>query len=72
MHYRGTCFLILVCCLMVTCTEWISGTGSIIGKETRTGKKVVFAFSTKRRHLKTALIDLLIQIVCMVEPFLTK
>jgi len=30
LHYRGTCFLILVMCLMVTCPEWISGTGSII------------------------------------------
>jgi len=30
MHYRGTCLLILVMCLMVTCPEWISGTGSII------------------------------------------
>lgn len=29
-HYRGTSLLILAFCLMVTCTEWISGTGSII------------------------------------------
>jgi len=29
-HYRGTATLILICCLLVTCTEWISGTGSII------------------------------------------
>ena len=29
-HYRGTCMFMLVACLMVTCTEWISGTGSII------------------------------------------
>jgi len=29
-HFRGTAMLILICCLMVTCTEWISGTGSII------------------------------------------
>lgn len=29
-HYRGTAILILGCCLLVTCTEWISGTGSII------------------------------------------
>lgn len=29
-HFRGTSLLILVMCLMVTCTEWISGTGSII------------------------------------------
>ena len=29
-HYRGTCVFLLVACLMVTCTEWISGTDSII------------------------------------------
>jgi len=29
-HYRGTCLLILTMTLMVTCPEWISGTGSII------------------------------------------
>ncbi|XP_023332426.1 innexin inx2 [Eurytemora carolleeae] len=29
-HFRGTSLLILVCCVMVTCTEWISGTGSIL------------------------------------------
>jgi len=30
LHYRHTCFLILCMTLMVTCPEWISGTGSII------------------------------------------
>jgi len=30
LHYRGTCLLILVFEIMVSCTEWISGTGSII------------------------------------------
>lgn len=30
MHYRGTCLLILVMCLLVTSSEWISGTGAII------------------------------------------
>jgi len=29
-HYRLTCFLILVMTLAVTCPEWVSGTGSII------------------------------------------
>ena len=29
-HYRGTTLLILGCCLLVTCTEWVSGTDSII------------------------------------------
>ena len=29
-HYRGTTLLILACCLLVTCTEWVSGTDSII------------------------------------------
>ena len=27
LHYRITCMLLLVAVLMVTCTEWISGTG---------------------------------------------
>ena len=27
-HYRGTCLLIFAFTLMVTCTEWISGTDS--------------------------------------------
>ena len=30
LHYRGTCMFLLVACLMVTCTEWVSGTGSVI------------------------------------------
>jgi hypothetical protein len=30
LHYRGTCMFLLVSCLMVTCTEWVSGTGSVI------------------------------------------
>ena len=29
-HYRGTSLLIFGFTLMVTCTEWVSGTGSII------------------------------------------
>jgi len=29
-HYRGTTTFLLVACLLVTCTEWISGTDSII------------------------------------------
>ena len=29
-HYRGTVLLIMAFCILVTCTEWISGTGSII------------------------------------------
>lgn len=29
-HYRGTCLLLLCFCIMVTCTEWISGTDSLI------------------------------------------
>lgn len=30
LHYRLTCLLLLVCTLLVTCSEWISGTESII------------------------------------------
>jgi len=30
LHYRITCMLLLVAVLLVTCTEWISGTDSII------------------------------------------
>ena len=30
LHYRGTTILIMTFCLMVTCTEWISGTDAII------------------------------------------
>lgn len=29
-HYRGTTLIILAFCLLVTCTEWVSGTDSII------------------------------------------
>ena len=29
-HYRGTTLLILAMCLLVTCTEWISGTDAKI------------------------------------------
>ena len=30
LHYRGTCMFLMVACIMVTCTEWVSGTGSVI------------------------------------------
>ena len=30
LHYRGTCMFLLVACMMVTCTEWVSGTSSVI------------------------------------------
>lgn len=30
LHYRITCLLLLVAVTVVTCTEWISGTDSII------------------------------------------
>ena len=30
LHYRATCLILMAACLMVTCTEWVSGTGSAI------------------------------------------
>ena len=30
LHYRLTSMVLLVMCMMVTCTEWVSGTSSVI------------------------------------------
>ncbi|XP_040571919.2 LOW QUALITY PROTEIN: innexin inx2-like [Lepeophtheirus salmonis] len=30
LHYRATCIIVLVMCLMVTCTEWIAGKENLI------------------------------------------